>query len=79
MNHKYTTMALAAIVATVAITAVGFAIPQQVMAHYGHHYHHHNNDRNNGIRVDQAVNQLNTCSNSTCLNDGTNDASIHGR
>ena len=68
-------MALAAIVATVAITAVEFAIPQQAMAHYGHH----DRDRNNGIRVDQAVNQLNACSNSTCLNDGSNDANIHGR
>lgn len=72
-------MTLAAIVATVAITAVGFAIPQQAMAHYGHHDRNHNNDRNNGIRVDQAVNQLNACSNSTCLNAGSNDANIHGR
>jgi len=39
MNHKKTTLAIAAILAAVAMTAVAFAIPQQALA-YGHH---HNN------------------------------------
>ena len=62
MNHRNTTLAIAAIVAAVALSGVAFAIPQQVMAggYYGHR--HHNNDHNrNGIRVDQQVNQLNSC------------------
>ena len=74
MNHRCTTLAVAAIVATVAITTVGFAIPQQAFAHYGHH----NNNNNNSIRVDQAISQLNACSNSTCVNSGSNDAEVHG-
>jgi hypothetical protein len=41
MNHKNTTLAMAAIVAAVAITAVAFAIPQQALA-YGHHNHKSN-------------------------------------
>jgi hypothetical protein len=77
MNQKYATLAITAIVATMAITAVGFAIPQQAMAHYGHHGH--NNNHNNGIRVDQAINQLNTCSNAICLNNGSNNADLHIR
>ncbi len=62
MNHRNTTLAIAAIVAAAALSGVAFAIPQQVMAggYYGHR--HHNNDHNrNGIRVDQQVNQLNSC------------------
>jgi hypothetical protein len=69
MNRKNTTLALAAIVA-VAMTAVGFAVPQQAFAHYGHHSH-------NSIDVSQNISQTNLCSNSTCLNDASNDANIH--
>jgi len=70
MNHKNTTLAIAAIVAAVAITAVGFAIPQQALA-YGHHYNH-----NNSIRVSQDITQINACSNSTCANLASNSADI---
>ena len=68
MNHKNTTLALAAIVAAVAMTAVAFAIPQQALA-YGHHH-------NNSIKVSQDISQLNACSNSTCVNDASNSADI---
>jgi hypothetical protein len=71
MNHKNTTLALAAIVAAVAMTAVGFAVPQQAFAHYGHHSHN-----SNSIDVSQSISQANICSNSTCLNDASNDADI---
>lgn len=69
MNHKNTTLALAAIVAAVAITAVGFAVPQQALAHYGHHSH-------NSIDVNQSISQANLCSNSTCVNSGSNSVDI---
>ena len=69
MNHKNTTLAIAAIVAAVAMTAGAFAIPQQAMA-----YEHHNH---NSIDVSQSISQANLCSNSTCLNDASNDADIH--
>ena len=69
MNHKNTTLAIAAIVATVAMTAVAFAIPQQAMAHYGHHHH-------NSIGVSQNISQANLCSNSTCVNSGSNSVDI---
>ena len=75
MNHKYTTIAITTIVATIAITAVGFAIPQQAFAHYGHHYNNHNR---NSINVDQQINQLNACNDSQCINEGSNDAEVHG-
>ena len=73
MNHKNLALALAAMVALVSITAVAFTAPQQALA--GGHHNHHNN--NGGIKVNQAVNQLNACSDSTCLNDANNSASIH--
>jgi len=76
MNHKKMTLAIAAIVAAVAMTAVAFAIPQQALA-YGHH-NHHNHNNSNRIDVSQDINQANVCTNSSfCLNDGSNDASIH--
>jgi hypothetical protein len=72
MYHKNMTLAIAAIVAAVAITAVGFAIPQQALA-YGHH---HNNS--NSIKVSQDITQVNACSNFTaCENFASNDADIH--
>ena len=76
MNHKNTTLAVAAIVAAVAMTAVAFAIPQQALA-YGHH---NNNNHNNGnsIKVDQQISQANFCTNqSFCDNQADNQADIH--
>jgi hypothetical protein len=63
MNHRSTILVVAAIVTAAALTGVAFAIPQQVMAggYYGHR-HHNNNHNGNSIRVNQAVNQLNSCS-----------------
>ena len=72
MNHKNATLAIAAIVAAVAITAVAFAVPQQALA--GGHNHNHGNS----IKVDQQVDQANVCTNSSfCQNDANNDADIH--
>ena len=69
MNHK-ASLAIAAIVAAVAITAVAFAVPQQALAHYAHH--------SNSIKVDQQIKQLNACTNSSsCQNDASNDADIY--
>jgi hypothetical protein len=69
MNHRNTTLAIAAIVAAAALTGVAFAIPQQVMAGgYGHR--HHNNHNANSIKVDQQINQLNACT-------GTSSAPDH--
>jgi hypothetical protein len=53
------TLAITAIVAAAALSGVVFATPQQVMAGGNGHRHH---DNNNGIRVDQQVNQQNQCS-----------------
>jgi hypothetical protein len=72
MNQKKMTLAMAAIVATVAITATAFAIPQQQAFAWGHHNHH-----NNTIKVDQQINQANFCSNSICANDANNDVDVH--
>jgi len=78
MNHKNITLAIAAIVAAVAMTAVAFAIPQQALA-YGHHNNNNNNNHNNSNRIDvsQDISQANVCSNSTCVNDASNSADIH--
>jgi hypothetical protein len=73
MNHKVLAVAPILAVAALALTAVGFAIPQQAFAHYGHHHHHHNN---NGIDVDQQINQLNNCTHSLCDNQATNQVDI---
>jgi hypothetical protein len=72
MNHKNMTLAVAAIVAAVAMTAVAFAIPQQALA-----YGHHNHNNSNRIDVSQDISQANVCSNSTCVNDASNSADIH--
>jgi hypothetical protein len=75
MNHKNMTLAIAAIVAAVAMTAVAFAIPQQALA-YGHHNNNHNNG--NSIKVDQQISQANFCTNqSFCDNQADNQADIH--
>jgi hypothetical protein len=52
MNHSRTTLAFAAIVAAVAMTAAAFAIPQQALA-YGHHHNH--NHHGNSIKVSQDI------------------------
>jgi hypothetical protein len=72
MNHKNTTLAIAAIIAVVAMTAVAFALPQQVFAHSGHHNHN-----SNSIKVDQNTTQLNLCDQSLCTNQADNSADIH--
>lgn len=70
MNHKKLTLGLVAIVAAVALSASAFAIPQQAFAHK---YHHHNN----GTDVDQQINQLNACTNSSsCTNEALNNVDI---
>ena len=52
------TLTITAIVAAAALASVAFAVPQQVMAGgYGHRHHN-----NNGIKVDQQINQANQCS-----------------
>ena len=72
MNHKNTTLAIAAFVAGLAMTAAAFALPQQAIAHYGHHHHF-----SNSIDVNQNVSQANLCSTSLCVNDANNSAEIH--
>jgi hypothetical protein len=72
MNHKNTTLAIAAIVAAVAMTAVAFAIPQQALAG-GHHHNNHSNS----ISVDQNTTQVNLCDSALCANQATNTAHIH--
>ena len=71
MNHIKTTSVIAAIVAAaIALTAVAMAIPQQALA-YGHHNHN-----SNSIKVSQDISQLNACSDSVCLNNGSNSVDI---
>ena len=72
MNHRNTTLAIAAIVAAAALTGVAFAIPQQVMAGgYGHRHHNNNNHNANSIKVDQQINQLNACNGTSSTPDNT--------
>jgi hypothetical protein len=71
MNHKYVTLGIVSIIAAMAVTAVGFAVPQQALAHSGHHHH------NNGVKVDQNISQLNVCDNgAACANEAFNTADI---
>jgi len=70
MNHKYVTLGIAAIVAAIAVTAAGFAVPQQAFAHHYHHNH------NNGIKVDQQISQANFCNQSECVNAANNQVDI---
>jgi hypothetical protein len=73
MNHKVLAIAPIVAVAALALTAVGFAIPQQALA--GGHHHNHNG---NSLKVDQQINQLNNCTTSAyCVNLGVNSAHIH--
>jgi hypothetical protein len=72
MNHKNTTLAIAAIVAAEAMTAAAFVIPQQALA--GGHNHNHGSS----VDVSQNTSQINACSNNaTCVNTGDNSAEIH--
>jgi len=57
MNHN-ATLAIVAVVTAMTLTAVAFAIPQQALA-YKHH--NNNNSHKNSIKVDQQVNQQNSC------------------
>lgn len=67
MNHKYVSLGIAAIIAALAVTSVGFAVPQQAFAHK-HHY---------GINVEQDISQANICANDTqCVNEASNQADI---
>jgi hypothetical protein len=61
MNHKALAIAPIVAVAALVLTAVGFAIPQQAFAGYGHNHNNHNNHNRNSIKVDQQVNQQNSC------------------
>jgi hypothetical protein len=89
MNHNVT-LAIVAIVAATALTAIPFAVPQQALA--GGHHHKHNS---NGVKVDQQISQANFCngtnptpppppeaaaqsssSSTTCVNLGDNQADI---
>ena len=71
MNHKNTTLALAAIVAAVTVTGVAFVVPQQALA--GGHHHHNGNS----IRVSQDITQQNFCDHAVCANQADNSADIH--
>lgn len=79
MNHKVLAIAPIVAVAALALTAVGFAIPQQAFAGYGHHHYHHNHHNNNSNRIDvsQTINQLNNCTSAACENVADNQANIH--
>ena len=68
MNHN-ATLAIVAIVAATALTAIPFAIPQQALAG-GNHYKH-NNHNSNSIKVDQQISQANFCN-------GTSPAPVRG-
>lgn len=73
MNHKNTTLAIAAIVVAVALTAMAVGIPQQALAGG-----HHNHNNSNSIKVSQDISQANLCSNSSfCQNDANNSADVH--
>jgi len=64
------TLAIAAIVAAVALTAVVvFAIPQQALAYR----HHHNSSTS--IKVDQQTSQANVCTGASSADIGTDDSS----
>jgi hypothetical protein len=86
MNHNVT-LAIVAIVAATALTAVPLAIPQQALAggyhnnHNNHNKHNnHNSHNSNSIKVDQQVNQANFCNgtSSTPDNGAQNTAVLPG-
>jgi hypothetical protein len=78
MNHKALAIAPIVAVAALVLTAVGFAIPQQAFASYGHSHNHHNHNNGNRIDVSQTINQENDCtSGALCENVADNQADIH--
>ena len=83
MNHKPTMLAVTAIVAAMVVTGIA-AMATPALA-WGHHHH------NNGIKVNQSIDQLNVCSGpplepvreaaavsqqTVCVNDGSNNADV---
>lgn len=82
MNHNLT-LGIVAIVAATALSGVAFAIPEQALAHSGHH----NNHNSDSVKVDQQVNQQNSCAgpsevarwdtSTDCQNFGDNQADIN--
>jgi len=83
MNHKPTMLTVTAIVAAIAVT--GIAATATPALAWGHHHH------NNGIKVNQSIDQLNVCSgrpievrptvattlsSTICVNEGSNNADI---
>lgn len=76
MNHKVLAIAPIVAVAALVLTVVGFAIPQQAFAGYGHHHHNHHNNSNT-IDVSQTINQLNNCTSAACENQADNQVDIH--
>jgi hypothetical protein len=71
MNHKTALLGLAAIVGAVALMGSAFAVPQMALA--GGHHHNHNN----GVKVNQQIDQVNLCNNNAlCLNNANNTADI---
>jgi len=74
MNHKVLATAPIVAVAALALTAVGFAIPQQALA--GGHHHNHNS---NSIKVEHQIDQANVCNGTStlCTNIANNTANIH--
>ena len=60
MNHN-ATLAIVAVVTAMTLTAVAFAIPQQALAYRHHNNHNNHNNHKNSIKVDQQVNQQNSC------------------
>jgi hypothetical protein len=69
MNHKFVSLGIAAIIAAIAVTAIGFAVPQQALAHSSHHH-------NDGVKVNQQILQENFCNQSACENLANNQADI---
>jgi uncharacterized protein HemX len=74
MNHKKTTLAIAAIVVAVALTTAVFIVPQQALA-YKHH-HHHNYNHSSKVDVTQNTNHTNLCSSALCVNNGNNTITV---
>jgi cytoskeletal protein RodZ len=92
MHHRKFFMTSAAIIAVIAVSAIGFAIPQQALAYRHSH--------NSGIKVDQQISQANVCTGvneesgesptlsekesaepaqapTICLNSANNSADVH--
>jgi hypothetical protein len=77
MNHN-ATLAIVAVVTAMTLTAVAFAIPQQALAYRHHNNHNNNNNHKNSIKVDQQVNQQNSCTGVSVLPPRTADFTGNG-